>query len=341
MADYFHPIFTNGVVPAPAKTIAGFSETDPIFVGWNRSSGISITASQVSDFQTSVTNNAQVLANTLKNSYPLADQTKLAAITGTNTGNQNLASVLTQGTDAGNNKIINVNQQGIGTATPDASSALEISSTTQGFLPPRMTQAQRDAITPVNGLMVYNTGTKRPNYYDENEWKNFDGTSAKTLAVTIGDNYQGGKVAYILQSGDPGYVAGETHGLIAATSDQSTGIQWYNGTFTNTGAYATALGTGNSNTMTIIASQGNTGSYAAKLCADLVLAGYSDWYLPSRDELNKLYLNRVSIGGFASASYFSSSETNISAVWSQDFSNGSQNYGNKFSLWLVRAIRSF
>ncbi len=393
-----------------AKTIAGFSETDPIFVAWNRSSGISITTSQVSDFQTSVTNNAAVLANTLKNSYPLADQTKLAAITGTNTGdqtlsglggvasnapitgatktkitydakglvisgadattsdiaastdknyvtnaqltvlnntsgtntgNQNLASVLTQGTDAGNNKILNVNQQGIGTATPDASSALEISSTTQGFLPPRMTQAQRDAITPVNGLMVYNTGTKRPNYYDENEWKNFDGTSAKTLTVTIGDNYQGGKVAYILQSGDPGYVAGETHGLIAATSDQSTGIQWYNGTNTNTGAYATALGTGNSNTMTIIASQGNTGSYAAKLCADLVLAGYSDWYLPSRDELNKLYLNRVAIGGFASASYFSSSETNISAVWSQDFTNGSQNYGNKFSLWLVRAVRSF
>jgi hypothetical protein len=73
---------------ATAGYLTSLTEIDPVFVAWNRSSGISITSSQVSDFQTSVTNNAEMLANTAKNSYPIADANKLAAITGTNTGDQ-------------------------------------------------------------------------------------------------------------------------------------------------------------------------------------------------------------------------------------------------------------
>lgn len=60
--------------------LKSYTETDPIFSAWNKSNGISITSSQVSDFETSVTNNAAVLANTAKNSYPTADATKLAGI---------------------------------------------------------------------------------------------------------------------------------------------------------------------------------------------------------------------------------------------------------------------
>ncbi|MEI8142323.1 MAG: LamG-like jellyroll fold domain-containing protein [Chitinophagia bacterium] len=173
--------------------------------------------------------------------------------------------------------------------------------------------------------------------------------STTSPPIIAGSLYQGGVIAYVLQSGDPGYDASTPHGLIAAISDQSTGIMWSNNRIRSiTGANGTAIGTGLANTNTIIASQGAVAtSYAAGLARAYNGGGYNDWYLPSKNELNKLYLNKTVIGGFSSGYYFSSSEEtnqwNEYDAWRQRFADGAQEsggYGKDQQLY-VRAIRSF
>jgi hypothetical protein len=159
--------------------------------------------------------------------------------------------------------------------------------------------------------------------------------------VAVGDSYGGGIVAYILQSGDPGYDANKQHGLIATTADLNGGaeIAWSN-IIALVGTTGTALGTGQANT-TAIVGQGGCTSGAAYLCDHLTEGGYSDWYLPSKEELNKLYLNRVAIGGFDNYYYWSSSEFSASNAWAQYFDTGDQLNGPKGNPTLVRAARAF
>ena len=175
-----------------------------------------------------------------------------------------------------------------------------------------------------------------------------DGGLTATCAVTVnpaavGDSYGGGIVAYILQDGDPGYDSSVQHGLIAATADQSAGIIWALPAYQFTSVPGTLLtiGSGSANTDKIITQNGTGSTYAAGLARAYSGGGYIDWYLPSKDELNKLYLNRVAVSGFADGSYWSSSEPNAFFAWFQYFYSGSQNGDYKFSPFRVRAVRAF
>ena len=77
-------------------------------------------------------------------------------------------------------------QVGIGTTNPNASSQLEVSSTTKGFLPPRMTTTQRDAIvSPVSGLVLYNTTTNALEFRSNSGWVLLKTSSDTAFLPTI------------------------------------------------------------------------------------------------------------------------------------------------------------
>jgi len=268
--------------------------------------------------------------------------------------------------------ITNITAQvGINNSNPHESAALDITSTTGGLLVPRMTETQRDAITSAaTGLMIYQTdGTVGFYYYNGSSWEGYySKNEVDTLIAnlqsqfnnlaSVGDFYQGGVVFYIFESGDTGYVAGETHGLIVAAQDQGSGIRirWGNGPpFTTTGATATTIGTGSANTDAIIAAQGATEtSHAAALARAYNGGGYTDWFLPSKDELNQMYTNKATINTTASAYggsnfstnyyYWSSTETvdNFEVAYGQRFYDGVLYYRvRKDFTGYVRAVRAF
>ena len=260
--------------------------------------------------------------------------------TGTNNGSITGTSALTFAA-GGTNENISIKPTGTGsvivgtgTLTPTSSAALDINSITQGFLPPRLTTTQRDAIiTPVAGLTIWNITNTQLEVYDGSYWKNMVGLLVSPL--NVGDTYGGGKVFYIFGPSDNGYIKGQTHGLIAATEDQTTdaGVKWFPDKFY--GATGTYIGLGLPNTLAIITSAIVTGttnmsSFAAGLANSYRGGENIDWFLPSKDELNLLYQAREKIGGFAtnqtpgaSPAYWSSTQKGgISFTNFTSFANG-------------------
>ncbi|CAN5443783.1 hypothetical protein BH10BAC2_BH10BAC2_36500 [soil metagenome] len=160
-----------------------------------------------------------------------------------------------------------------------------------------------------------------------------DGAFSPAATFTIGQSLNGGIIFYI--------DATLQHGLIAATSDQGTGISWNNGSNVTTNATGTVVGTGLSNTKKIRNTQGKTGTYAALLCLNYKTGVYKDWYLPSKDELNLLFQQRAVVGGFSGTNYWSSSEVSRGKAWDQEFGGGFQFKDTKSFTLNVRAISSF
>jgi len=204
-----------------------------------------------------------------------------------------------------------------------------------------MTAAQRDAITATQGLIIFCTdcasGEGELQIKLTSSWKNTIGDDVNDPPPAIGDTYQGGIIFYLDGNGG---------GLIAAPSDQSSAA-W--GCYEQSiGGTSSAVGTGAANT-TAIVSGCSESAIAAKICADLTLGGYSDWFFPSKDELNLMYenigpgdeLGLGDIGNFGSNVYWSSTEVEDDVAWSQDFDDGYQSDDDKDYTYVVRAVRAF
>jgi len=91
--------------------------------------------------------------------------------------------------------IVNaVAQVGIGTATPNASSMLDITSLDKGFLPPRMDTAARDLIVaPAAGLLIYNITTNKLNYYNGTSWQVLETGAGSYVDLTTNQTIAGMK----------------------------------------------------------------------------------------------------------------------------------------------------
>ena len=201
----------------------------------------------------------------------------------------------------------------------------------QGNQGPAGVDGQGGVTTAGSGINVTGAGTAASPYVV---------STTSPCGLAIGQTYQDGIIFYLDASG--------CHGLISAPTDQSTGIQWYNGSNTVTNAVRDGVGAGKFNTERIIVNQGY-GNYAAHLCANYQGGNYGDWYLPSKYELNLMYLNigqgnalgLGNVGGFADTNYWNSLEAASVAAWLQDFGSGNQDAGYKSFTYYVRAVRAF
>ena len=177
--------------------------------------------------------------------------------------------------------------------------------------------------------------------------KNICGTN-RTTACAIGLKGPGGGIVFMTPS-----TLGNTSGLFyeAAPSTWSSpsgdpNSAWCNNTNTVLGIGSTVLGTGamdGAAKTTVMLGVCTSGAANLADAYTMTVNGvvYGDWFLPSKGELNQMYVNRTAIGGFVGIYYWSSSESNFSDAWLQVFITGNRPHGGKDNEFYVRPVRAF
>ena len=177
---------------------------------------------------------------------------------------------------------------------------------------------------------------------DESTWTyqdivTIDNGTCNYSELDVGSLVHGGIVFYVDETG--------AHGLVAAMEDLGQ-FEWGCWGARISGANGQAIGTGYQNTLDIVAgcSETNTAAFNA---LNSTTENYTDWYLPSKDELMEMY-NTIgyggpegNIGGFENVRYWSSSEYYDNLAWHVNFNNGYSGYHDKYSTRKVRIIRAF
>ena len=209
----------------------------------------------------------------------------------------------------------------------DASSscaALEIADST-GFV---YTLDQLVAAESVNSLSIESSGT-----------------STNQTQYSVGDTGPGGGTIFYVDMNRPvgsqyfeAACAGWTNNCDDVTADPTAEWGCYESSIS--GADGTAIGTGEQNTADILAGCATSG-IAAQRADDYSNSGESDWFLPSKDELGQMYFEQITVGGFSTGGFWSSSEDVDEYAWFQWFGVGSQNADDKDDSYYVRPVRSF
>ena len=176
-------------------------------------------------------------------------------------------------------------------------------------------------------------------YYARSYAKNSNGVvvygnevSFTTSSITIGSNYAGGIVFYVDGTGQ--------HGLVCAPSDQGSYVWGCDQQFIGGISSLIGFGLSNTNRINLLCSQNQI---ASRICADLNLNNYSDWYLPSFNELMEIFWTLQGTNGFSNNFYWSSTEDGQGYAKCMYFSHGfaGSTSNAKFVSQRVRAIRSF
>jgi hypothetical protein len=198
-----------------------------------------------------------------------------------------------------------------------------------------------------NGAFIgYLTGLNASTYYYVRAYAtNSVGTAygnelnfltCNTPYYTIGTMTEGGVVFYVDCTGQSG--------LVAALNDQGANAP-YGCSGTVTGATGTAIYSGAANTTAILAACATAG-IAARLAASYTGGGFTDWYLPAKDELDQMYINKSvipNLAGGVNCGYWSSTESSSTLAWINYLCLSSGNVSGALksftSQTVVRAIR--
>jgi hypothetical protein len=220
-------------------------------------------------------------------------------------------------------------------SAPDSSAMLDIKSSNKGLLIPRIDFNNRPS-NPAAGLLIFVTNHGP---HGNNALYLYTGLGWSMLALgtyNLGQFTAGGVVFYVDSTG--------MHGLVAAPFDQSSGTDWgCYGTLIGPAAEHQAFGYGQQNT-TAVVNGCPTPGIAARICDTLTLNGLSDWFLPSADELDSMYVHRDTIGVFNTFWYWASTEQDAYGGWIVNFDPGNPFEGwtdKSYNFVNVRCVRKF
>ena len=272
--------------------------------------------------------------------------------------------------------VLSYAQVGINTNTPDASSALDIESTTGGILIPRLTETQRDAISsPATGLMIYQTDQTTGFYfYDGTAWTKINGVAGPQGEAGL-QGIQGiqGDIGLTGATGPQGEAGADGNdgatgpagpagadgadgndgaaGPAGADGASYTQPTYLNNTFyAELGGYVIEVNSDGTHGL-VVAMQDQ--SYSNWYEADDLLsnaanhdtngAKFKDWRLPTKRELNLMYGVYTNGNGASlnSYTYWRSTGTGSNYAWVHYFINGDQDNNYKINSLNVRAVRAF